>query len=69
MKQKRWSVKEETDHLFFESMLKLWGGVELWYIYYITLVTLCKYLLQPQIRSTCLQCGHSAMNHRLLLSE
>lgn len=42
---------------FFESMLKLWGGVELWYIYYITLVTLCEYILQKQIRSIFRLCG------------
>ena len=41
----------ETDHLFFEFISKLWGGVELWYIYYITFITLCKYISWKQIRS------------------
>nr|DAG66025.1 MAG TPA: hypothetical protein [Bacteriophage sp.] len=36
---------------FFEFIFKLWGGVELWYTYYITFITLCKYISRKQIRS------------------
>nr|DAG56212.1 MAG TPA: hypothetical protein [Caudoviricetes sp.]DAP52147.1 MAG TPA: hypothetical protein [Caudoviricetes sp.] len=56
----------ETDHLFFEFISKLWGGVELWYIYYITFITLCKYISWKQIRNTFRQCGCSTSRFCLL---
>lgn len=52
---------------FFEFIFKLWGGVELWYTYYITFITLCKYISRKQIQSTFRQYGCNANQYRLWL--
>lgn len=54
---------------FFEPMIKLWGGVELWYIYYITFITLCQCVLRKRIRNIFRQYGCNTKNYHHLLSE